>query len=64
MSPFTAAVALLTFVFIIGVFAGWSSSVYPVVQFSWSTGECIEVIGTAEFDCINMPEKYIHEWVK
>lgn len=47
--------------FVIGVIVGWCN--LPVVQFSWSTGECIQVIGGSG-DCNTLPEKYVHQWVK
>lgn len=39
----------------------WAS--VPVVQFSWSTQSCIEVV-FGEGDCNNLPKKYTREWVK
>ena len=37
----------------------------PDVHFSYSTGDCVEVINYTEeqFTCENMPEKFNHVWV-
>lgn len=39
----------------------WAST--PVVQFSWSTQECVKVV-FGKGDCTNLPEKFTREWVK
>ena len=38
----------------------------PVVHVSWSTKECVRVIGPEghEHSCANLPERYERVWVK
>jgi hypothetical protein len=38
----------------------------PEVQFSYSTGECVNVMNFVEpyYSCDKLPEKFIHVWVK
>lgn len=55
-----ASIAAICCIFIVGVIVGWSN--LPIVQFSWHDEKCVKVIGKG--DCNNLPEKYIHEWVK
>lgn len=39
----------------------WAST--PVVHFSWSTQQCVEVV-FGEGTCDNLPEKFERVWVK
>ncbi len=41
-----------------------STTDLPVVNVSHTTGECVSVVSSGGYDCINLPEKYIHVWVK
>lgn len=37
----------------------------PIVHFSHSTGECVEVLSkSGDYHCDNLPEKYTHVWVR
>jgi hypothetical protein len=43
------------------------ASMLPDVHFSYSTGECVEVLNYVEdeiWDCENLPEKFYHVWVE
>lgn len=37
---------------------------FPVVYFSWSTGECVQVYGKVGESCENLPRRYSKEWTK
>ena len=36
----------------------------PVVQYSNSTKQCVNVLYTTDYNCDNLPTKYSKEWVK
>jgi hypothetical protein len=50
-----------------GLFYAMSTALaMPDVHFSYSTGECVEVVNYTddEFTCDNYPEKFNHVWVQ
>ncbi len=36
----------------------------PVVEYSYSSGECVRVIGPTLYTCDNLPRRYQHVWVR
>lgn len=36
----------------------------PEVRFSYSTGECVEVLYSEHHTCENLPKRYHHVWVE
>jgi hypothetical protein len=46
---------------VVSSIAYWAS--FPVVQFSWASGECVAVV-VGEGSCAELPSKYEKEWVK
>jgi hypothetical protein len=50
----------------LGVYAGNEALKMPDVHFSYSTGECVEVVNYTDetFACDNYPSKFNHVWVQ
>lgn len=57
-----AAIFLLASLFL-AILHTWAST--PIVQFSWSTKQCVQVIGGAQGEtCEQLPRRFEKEWVK
>lgn len=55
---FTLLVAALFF------FLTWLALSVPVVRWSWSTRECVQVIPRAAGTCNQLPKRYERVWVR
>lgn len=51
----------LFLILLVHVFINYMS--LSIVEFSHTTGECMQVV-VGEGSCDNLPERYIHQWVK
>jgi hypothetical protein len=63
----TLLTAAVTAALVAGVlYAGNEVLKMPDVHFSYSTGECVEVVNYTDtnYACDNYPNKYHHVWVK
>lgn len=58
-----AALLFVTSVISLLLWLAVSASDMPTVQESWSTKECVRVIGKG-YSCDNLPAKYNHVWVE
>jgi TRAP-type mannitol/chloroaromatic compound transport system permease small subunit len=58
---FIEGLILCAIAFIVGAVLAFAWADMPIVQFSWKSGECVQVIGAGS--CDNLPKKYEHQWV-
>lgn len=63
MRNILAFIVLASFWSLIVIFTNTSISL-PIVYWSVSKDECVEVIGDENYDCSNLPKKYERIWVK
>ena len=42
----------------------WNVAAVPVVEWSWTTGECVRVEPTEAGRCDQLPERYERVWVR
>lgn len=62
---FTLCYAALLFVLGSAIFVVLGDALsLPVVEYSYSTNECIRVIGPTLYTCENLPHRYQHVWIR
>ena len=59
--PFLASATVLFFLCLLLI---WMALSMPVVEWSWTTGECVQVIPPEAGDCDQLPERYERVWVR
>ena len=56
-----ALLALLALMYLVVI---WTVLILPVVEWSWTTGECVLVLPTEAGRCDQLPERYERVWVR
>ena len=63
MNPRDGCIALFA-VTAIFLWVIWMALAVPVVEWSWTTGECVRVLPPEAGCCDQLPERYERVWVR